>query len=165
MRRGLKQKVFRAFICRHSSKYLIAEHELAHLPFRDWCPHCVRGEGVSAAHQQRKQEETQVPFISVDYMGLTKREPEEGENPIIVLIDRKSKMKHANVGKNKGADDHYAIEIVALDIINMGILLNISTLAFGCTHDMSLNYIASLGNRFFICLHMRQFYDDTSCLP
>ena len=51
-----------------------------------------------------------MPVISTDYMGLTKREPEEGDNSIILLIDRKSKMKHANVIKNKGA----------LDIINMG---------------------------------------------
>jgi len=60
-----------------------------------------------------------MPVISTDYMGLTKREPGEGDNLIIVLIDRKSKMKHANVIKNKGADDHYSIQRVALEIINM----------------------------------------------
>jgi len=102
------------------SQQEIEEHELTCLPFRDWCPHCVQGKGVSAAHRKRKKEETQIPVISMDYMGLTKREPEEGENPIIVIVDRKSKMKHANVIKNKGNEDHYAVERVALDIINMG---------------------------------------------
>ena len=53
-------------------------------------------------------------------MWLINREPEEGDNPIIVIVDRKSKMKHANVIKNKDTEDHYAIERVALDIINMG---------------------------------------------
>lgn len=48
-------------------------------------------------------------------MGLSKREPEEGKNPIIVPIDRKAKMKYANVIKNKGNEDHYAIERVAQD--------------------------------------------------
>ena len=75
------------------SQQEIEEHELTCLPFRDWCPHCVQGKGVSAAHRKRKKEEMQIPVISMDYMGLTKREPGEGENPIIVIVDRKSKMK------------------------------------------------------------------------
>lgn len=29
------------------------EHELTHLPFRDWCPYCVQGKGVSAARKKR----------------------------------------------------------------------------------------------------------------
>jgi len=68
---------------------------------------------VSAAHKKRKEGETQVPATSMGYMGLTKREPEEGENPIIVMIDRKTKMKHANVIKNEGGQDDYAIESCA----------------------------------------------------
>ena len=28
----------------------VVEHELAHIPFRSWCPHCVRGRAVSAGH-------------------------------------------------------------------------------------------------------------------
>ena len=56
----------------------------------------------------------------MDYMGLKKREPEEGENPIIVIVDRKSKCKFAHVLKNKGSGDHYAIERVAMEIVNLG---------------------------------------------
>ena len=28
----------------------ISEHSLAHLPYRPWCPHCVRGKGKSMPH-------------------------------------------------------------------------------------------------------------------
>lgn len=61
-----------------------------------------------------------MPVISTDYMGLTKKEPEEGVNPIIVLVDRKTKMKHPNVIKNKEEPDHDAIERMGQDITIMG---------------------------------------------
>ena len=53
----------------------IEEHQLAHLPVRHWCTHCVQGKGVSAAHKKRRIEESQVLVISTDYMGFTNREP------------------------------------------------------------------------------------------
>ena len=28
------------------------EHELTHLPFRAWCPHCVRGRGSEDRHMK-----------------------------------------------------------------------------------------------------------------
>lgn len=31
----------------------IDEHNLAHVPFRDCCPYCVRGKGVSSGHKLR----------------------------------------------------------------------------------------------------------------
>ena len=43
-------------------------------------------------------------------MGLERREPGEGENPIIVLTERKYKNKFAHVVKHKGAEDYYAVE-------------------------------------------------------
>ena len=33
----------------------IIDHERTHLPFRDWCPYCLQGKGVSAAYKKRKQ--------------------------------------------------------------------------------------------------------------
>lgn len=47
----------------------IDDLELKHLPFRGWCSHCIQGKGVSAAHKQRKIEESKVPVVSTDYMG------------------------------------------------------------------------------------------------
>ena len=62
------------------SQLEIEEHNLTHLPFRDWCPYCVQGKGVSAGHKKRKIIENAVPVIAIDYMGLKRREPEDGEN-------------------------------------------------------------------------------------
>lgn len=61
-----------------------------------------------------------MPPVSMDHMGLIKREPEECENPIILIADRKTKVKYSNVIKNKGNQDQSALRRVALDIAKMG---------------------------------------------
>ena len=66
----------------------IEGHNSTHLPFRNWCASCVQGKAVSHPHRKRNEDEPEVPVISLDYMGLTRREPEEGQAPIIVGIDR-----------------------------------------------------------------------------
>jgi hypothetical protein len=93
----------------------VNQHNLIHLPFRDWCPYCVQGKAVSYPHVKRKEAEDDVPVISADYMGVKHREPQEGQNPIIVMVDRKTKKKFANVLKVKGVE-HYAVERVARDL-------------------------------------------------
>ena len=61
-----------------------AEHEALHFPYRAWCPHCVRGRGVSSHHTMRKEgpEEKgrRVPVIGMDYGFLGKSN--EKTNPI-----------------------------------------------------------------------------------
>ena len=57
----------------------IEEHNLTHLPFRDWCASCVQGKAVSHPRGKRNKDEPEVPVISLVYMGLTRREPEEGQ--------------------------------------------------------------------------------------
>ena len=54
-------------------------HELTHIPFRDWCIHCMKGRGQSNQHrtdqcQKSKGEEDKIGAIStfsIDYMFLT----------------------------------------------------------------------------------------------
>ena len=49
----------------------IDEHNITHLPFRRWCPFCLRGRGISSGHFSRKEaDESQVPVIAVDYCFL-----------------------------------------------------------------------------------------------
>ena len=72
----------------------INAHNLTHVPFRDWCPYCVQGKAVSYPHVKKKKDESDVAVISSDYARLKHREPEEGQNPIIVMVDRKTKMKY-----------------------------------------------------------------------
>ena len=57
----------------------IAEHELTHIPFRDWCVHCMKGRGQANHHrsdQNKKMEGEEgvqgaATTFSIDYMFLT----------------------------------------------------------------------------------------------
>ena len=44
-------------------------HETSHLPFREWCEHCVRGRGRAMHHfsRQRRGVEESVPVVQLDY--------------------------------------------------------------------------------------------------
>ena len=40
------------------------QHELTHLPLRDWCPHCVKAKG---RHGPAKKQSDRQPVIQIDY--------------------------------------------------------------------------------------------------
>ena len=44
------------------------EHEATHVPFRDWCTHCMIGSGRTHHHvtKQRSEDETTRPTIAMD---------------------------------------------------------------------------------------------------
>ena len=79
------------------SKEEVALHNTSHLPYRSWCPHCVRGKARRRNHRKRLREKSGgVPVISMDYMWL-KGKKEEGENasngnPILVMHCRGTKL-------------------------------------------------------------------------
>jgi hypothetical protein len=73
-----------------------AEHELTHLPFRNWCRHCCRGRGVEMAHRKTDGAEKRLPEIHFDFcfLGDEKgRKLEVGETlPVLVVREVHSKM-------------------------------------------------------------------------
>ena len=53
-------------------------HMRTHIPYRKWCPHCVRGKRKAGAHssvQDELKETEEVPVISFDY--IHKRQSKE----------------------------------------------------------------------------------------
>ena len=74
----------------------VEEHERTHLPFRNWCHHCIMGRGKEDQHRKRDRSEQDVPKIIWDYMYMKEKVSKngirdaivEGEgNPIVVLKD------------------------------------------------------------------------------
>ena len=39
------------------TKAMVAAHEVHHADYREWCPHCVAGKGVSHQHRRSSDEE------------------------------------------------------------------------------------------------------------
>ena len=54
----------------------VEEHNLTHMPFRNWCIFCVKGKAKDDPHRRKvKQEEEQdIPIVSIDYMFMESRE-------------------------------------------------------------------------------------------
>jgi hypothetical protein len=49
----------------------VEEHELTHLPFRNWCRECVHGRGVEMPHKrQTGGEDKKLMELHCDYMFL-----------------------------------------------------------------------------------------------
>ena len=47
---------------------MVADHQVAHVPFRSWCPACVRGRARGSCHFGRNgADDAQLPVIGVDY--------------------------------------------------------------------------------------------------
>ena len=44
----------------------IDAHNAAHVPFRSWCPHCIKGKSKCGAHFKQRKVEHEVPTISLD---------------------------------------------------------------------------------------------------
>ena len=52
------------------------EHEATHIPYRDWCKHCVRGRAPNRQHRVKIKgdgdtEGRKVPRISMDYFFMS----------------------------------------------------------------------------------------------
>ena len=45
----------------------VDDHYLTHLPYRNWCRHCVRGRGKEMAHNRGNIEKGEVPEFHFDF--------------------------------------------------------------------------------------------------
>ena len=94
-------------------------HMRTHIPFRRWCPFCVKGKCKSNPHWQKstsdEELEREMHVISFDYMGPKSKDDKTEKIDsllIIVVSDRKSKWKIANIVPRNGHDPH-AIKMIA----------------------------------------------------
>ena len=55
------------------TKREIDDHNAIHVPFRDWCPYCVKGAAPNRSHRALGDREYGVPHVVSDYcfMGDT----------------------------------------------------------------------------------------------
>ena len=97
-------------------------HMRSHIPFRRWCPFCVKGRSKSGAHKgcEKSEEETrnEVPVISIDYMEPKSEEEKKRLTkslPIIGMIDRHDKWVASMMVPQSGINE-YAVGAVVREI-------------------------------------------------
>ena len=89
----------------------VEEHRKTHLPFRNWCKHCVRGRGVEEPHRRQK-EEVGIPEVHVDFMFMGD-EGKDRKLTILVAKERTTKMTMATVLPSKSSGAFAARRTVA----------------------------------------------------
>ena len=62
------------------------QHNLFHLPFRDWCEDCVKGKACERNFSKVSHEPTCLPCFHADYMFVGEQET-DGTTPILTLRD------------------------------------------------------------------------------
>ena len=57
------------------------EHMVTHVPYRSWCPHCVRGLARADQHRKDAEAEGSVPSLAIDYAFMGKDHEREQRPP------------------------------------------------------------------------------------
>ena len=98
----------------------VEQHNVTHLPFRSWCPHCVSGKAQDRQHKKREnQDEKQIPEIVFDYVFLASAEDDE-TIPIRVARDWHTHMLFAHAVPRKGMVCHHGADAMEKDIEKLG---------------------------------------------
>ena len=88
------------------------EHMCTHIPYRGWCPHCVRGKAPNAQHRRHRGDEdekvieTHAPArIGLDFWFMSKDEEEGNRNPLVIMVDKQSKQHVSYAIGSKSVSD------------------------------------------------------------
>ena len=80
-------------------------HNVTHLPYRSWCPHCVAARRPNSAHRIQKSGPRSMPLLVADYCFLKDSEDDVGI-PVFVARLYPAKAMLATVCDQKGEDDN-----------------------------------------------------------
>ena len=96
------------------------KHDRTHTPFRSWCRFCVMGRARNTAHHKSKDseddEKLKVPRISMDYFFMSKKDEEETNNPVLVVLNEKTNEKYARAAGQKGIGTEGAVQWLVKDV-------------------------------------------------
>ena len=82
------------------------QYELTHLPYRDWCPHCVKDKG---RHGASKKQLDRHPVIQVDYC-FHSTDPQLPLRKLLTAVDIVTGVGMSVVVPSKGSDNYAVAE-------------------------------------------------------
>ena len=86
------------------TKAEIEAHEITHLPYRNWCAHCVAGKGVSSPHSHSHSDERIGITISMDHCFMGD-EATDTTPPVLVVWDDGHRALWALPVDHKGPEE------------------------------------------------------------
>ena len=94
----------------------IAEHNLTHLPYRNWCPICVQGEG---RQDNYKKQQSRQPIIQVDFAYI-KSQQDPKTIPVLTAVDVTTQLCMAVLVPDKPSMMNYMINHLQAFIFECG---------------------------------------------
>ncbi len=105
----------------------VEAHYATHLPYRNWCPVCVRAKGVEDPHQRGRDKEVEdnaLPIVSMDYNSIDGQAKctNEAECKVktLVLKDEKTGSVFQHVTTVKGPGDDWLMRRICKDVEELG---------------------------------------------
>ena len=103
---------------------MINRHNLTHLPYRSWCPHCVAARRNNAPHT-RGSRVRQKPLFCSDYCSVSDTKTESSLTTLVARMcppkPDAAKPLFAVVCERKGAHDEYTVSRVCQFIRECGV--------------------------------------------
>lgn len=89
------------------------DHNKTHLPFRNWCRHCIMGRGKEEACKKQDFQEIGVPEVHMDFMFMG--EEGAGAKTLVFLVarERTSRATFATVAPRKSSGEWLAKRVLA----------------------------------------------------
>ena len=86
------------------SKKEVDRHNLTHINYRSWCPHCVAGRRSNSQHRSQTSNRRNVPLFCADYCYV---KDVDDPHPLTVMVGRlyPSRAMFATACDTKGAED------------------------------------------------------------
>ena len=69
----------------------VMKHNLTHIPFRSWCPFCVKGRGTGLQHRRTKEED-RIPILGFDYLLGTHSIEADQQDEVKILAAKCQKV-------------------------------------------------------------------------
>ena len=94
----------------------VDSHNITHVPYQNWCPHCVRGCGRDLDHRRSVEDSRRMLEFSFDYCFMG----DAGEERVTILVgrERSTGMSMASVVPAKGSSGQFAV-LRVLDFIRL----------------------------------------------
>ena len=107
-----ERKVVKMSDPKKPNKEEIAEHEMTHLPYRNWCKHCVRGRGKEMAHR-KTEDKPDMAEVHIDFAFMGEEDKPGETIPILVAKERSTRMCMTAATPRKTTGDYIAKRLMA----------------------------------------------------
>ena len=99
----------------------VERHNITHVPYRNWCEHCVKGRGLARPHRSTGVDAASRDFnkVAMDWVHFRDAESEPTID-VLVGIDRRTSQRFAIMAKSRRSNNPEIIRQVALAIKRIG---------------------------------------------